>query len=103
LNIQKSGKEIFSGGGGQLFPPFNRKSTWTGKMKRRNVYSGDFKAKVVLEAIKGDNNLDELAKRYCLHPNLIKNWKSMFMKRAKYVLEDRRRKTTRANDFMESH
>jgi transposase-like protein len=68
-------------------------------MKKRNVYSGDFKAKVVLEAIQGNNSLEELAKRYCLHPNLIKNWKSMFMKRAKYVLADRRRKTTRTNGF----
>ena len=71
-------------------------------MKKRNVYSGDFKAKVVLEAIKGNNSLEELANQYCLHPNLIKNWKSMFMKRAKYVLEDRRRKSTRQSGFLES-
>jgi len=72
-------------------------------MKKRNVYSGDFKAKVVLEAIQGNNNLEELAKRYCLHPNLIKNWKSMFMKRAKYVLADRRQKTTRTNGFTNNY
>jgi len=69
-------------------------------MKKRNVYSGDFKAKVVLEAIQGDKSLEELANTYRLHPNLIKNWKSMFMKRAKYVLADRRRKTTRSSGFM---
>lgn len=68
-------------------------------MKKRNVYSGDFKAKVVLEAIQGGKSLEELSNTYSLHPNLIKNWKSMFMKRAKYVLADRRRKTTRSNGF----
>ena len=72
-------------------------------MKKRNVYSGDFKAKVVLEAIQGNNSLEELAKRHCLHPNLIKNWKSMFMKRAKYVLADRRQKTTRINGFTDNY
>jgi transposase-like protein len=71
-------------------------------MKKRNVYSGDFKAKVVLEAIQGSKSLEELANTYCLHPNLIKNWKSMFMKRAKYVLADRRRKSTRNNEFVDS-
>jgi transposase-like protein len=71
-------------------------------MKKRNVYSGDFKAKVVLEAIQGNKSLEELANTYCLHPNLIKNWKSMFMKRAKYVLADRRQKTTRNNGFTDN-
>jgi transposase-like protein len=71
-------------------------------MKKRNVYSGDFKAKVVLEAIQGNKSLEELANTYCLHPNLIKNWKSMFMKRAKYVLADRRQKTTRSNGFTDN-
>ncbi len=71
-------------------------------MKKRNVYSGDFKAKVVLEAIKGSRSLEELADSYSLHPNLIKNWKSMFMKRAKYVLADRRRKVPGGSGFVDN-
>lgn len=44
------------------------------KMKR-NRYSAEFKAKVALEAIKGEQTMAELATRFSLHPNMITNWK----------------------------
>ncbi len=67
-------------------------------MKKRNVYSGAFKAKVVLESIQGEKSLEELSTAYDLHPNQIKNWKSLFLKNAKYILEDRRYKRNRADE-----
>lgn len=42
---------------------------------KRNRYSAEFKAKVALEAIKGDQSISELGSRYGLHPNMITNWK----------------------------
>jgi transposase-like protein len=60
-------------------------------MKRRKTYTGFFKAKVVLELIDGKNSLTELATRYGLHPNQIKNWKSQFLKQAIYVFQDKRK------------
>ena len=42
--------------------------------KRRN-FSAAFKAKVALEALKGDATLASLASRYKVHPNLITKWK----------------------------
>lgn len=42
--------------------------------KRRN-FSASFKAKVALEALKGDQTLAELAARYKVHPNLVTKWK----------------------------
>jgi transposase len=42
--------------------------------KRRN-FSAVFKAKVALEALRGDQTLAELAGRYKVHPNLITKWK----------------------------
>lgn len=42
---------------------------------RRKRYSAEFKAKVALEAIRGDETVNELASRYELHPNMITNWK----------------------------
>ncbi len=42
--------------------------------KRRN-FSGAFKAKVALEALRGDQTLAELAARHKVHPNLITKWK----------------------------
>jgi transposase len=42
---------------------------------RRKRYSAEFKAKVALEAIRGEQTINELASRYELHPNMITNWK----------------------------
>jgi len=42
---------------------------------KRKRYSAEFKAKVALEAIKGEHTLAELATRFELHPNMITNWK----------------------------
>ena len=42
--------------------------------KRRN-FSAAFKAKVALEALKGDQTLAELSARYKVHPNLVTKWK----------------------------
>jgi transposase len=44
------------------------------KTKRRR-FSADFKAKVALEALKGEQTLAELATRFDLHPNMIAQWK----------------------------
>ncbi|MDD2318258.1 MAG: helix-turn-helix domain-containing protein [Desulfobacterales bacterium] len=58
---------------------------------KRNTYSGAFKAKVVSEFINKKGRLKELAEHYQLHPNQIKNWKSILLKRAGDILEDKRR------------
>jgi len=58
---------------------------------KRQTYSGSFKAKVVIEWINHKRSLNELAEHYSIHPNQIKNWKSLLLKEAKYVLEDKRR------------
>ena len=42
--------------------------------KRRN-FSAAFKAKVALEALKGDETLAALSARYKVHPNLVTKWK----------------------------
>jgi transposase len=42
---------------------------------KRNRYSAEFKAKVALEAIKGERTISELGTRYGLHPNMITTWK----------------------------
>lgn len=42
---------------------------------RRKRYSAEFKAKIALEAIRGEQTINELASRYELHPNMITTWK----------------------------
>ena len=42
---------------------------------QRNQYSGDFKAKVALEALKEQQTLSELGSCYGVHPTLVAQWK----------------------------
>ena len=42
---------------------------------RRRRFSAEFKAKVALEAIRGEQTIHDLASRYELHPNMITTWK----------------------------
>ena len=50
--------------------------------KQRRKFSADFKAKVVIEALKERNTIEQLAKKYELHPNQITNWKKEFLNNA---------------------
>ena len=45
-----------------------------GKVTRKR-YSADFKSKVALEAIKGDQTLAELAAKYEIHHTMISQWR----------------------------
>ena len=42
--------------------------------KRRN-FTADFKAKVALEALRGDKTIQEIATRHKVHPNQVSTWK----------------------------
>lgn len=48
--------------------------------KNRRTFSKDFKAKVVLEALKEQSSLEALAKKYELLPNQISTWKTEAIK-----------------------
>ena len=56
------------------------------KRPRRN-HSAAFKAKVALEAMKGDQTLVELSERFQVHPNLITEWKKVLLERASEVFD----------------
>jgi transposase len=53
--------------------------------KHRRKFSADFKAKVVLEALKERNTVEELARKYEIHPNQIHHWKKEFLSNAASV------------------
>jgi len=55
--------------------------------KSRRKFSGAFKAKVALEALRERETLSELSKRYEVHPNIISKWKREFLDKAPEVFE----------------
>jgi transposase len=44
-------------------------------MAQRRRFSAEFKARVALDALVGDQTLAELAKKHDVHPNMIAAWK----------------------------
>jgi len=47
--------------------------------KKRKVYSAEFKSKLVLEVLEGELTLNEIASKYEILPNNLKNWKKQFL------------------------
>ena len=44
-------------------------------MSKRRRFSGDLKAKIALEALRGDRTLQEIASKHQVHPNQVSPWK----------------------------
>lgn len=55
--------------------------------KSRRTFTSTFKAKVVLEALKERNTVQQLADKFNLHPNQITTWKKEFLENADRVFE----------------
>ncbi len=55
--------------------------------KNRRNHSAAFKAKVALDAIKGDKTLSELASQYSLHPTQIQTWKKKLLEGSKDIFD----------------
>ncbi len=44
-------------------------------MTTRRRFTADFKAKVALEALRGDRTVQEIAAKHKVHPNQVSTWK----------------------------
>ncbi len=48
-------------------------------MTTRRRFTADFKAKVALEALRGDRTIQEIAAKHKVHPNQVSTWKRQAM------------------------
>jgi transposase len=58
--------------------------------KPRRKFSSDFKAKVVIEALKERSTVEELGRKYEVHPTQINTWKKEFLSKVALVFEEER-------------
>ena len=56
-------------------------------MSKRKQHAPEFKAKVALEALKGEETAAELASRFGVHPTMIHQWKRALIEGASGVFE----------------
>lgn len=61
-------------------------------MSKRRKFTAEFKTKVVLEALKERQTLNELAQKYQLQPNQINSWKKEFLSNASTAFDDKAKK-----------
>ena len=71
------------------------------KRPRRN-HGAVFKAKVALEAIKGDQTLVELSERFQVHTNQIAEWKKVLLEKAPEIF-DKGKSSQKEPDIKDLH
>ena len=67
--------------------------------KKRRTFSAEKKFAIVLEAIKGQRQISEIAAEFDVHPNQISNWKQQFFENGAAVFQNK--KDTRITDMEE--
>ena len=65
--------------------------------RTRRTFTNEFKAKVALEAIKGYKSVNELAKEYRVHPNVIGNWRKEVLENLSVIFNNKRGPKSEAN------
>ena len=68
----------------------------------RKSYSAACKAKVALEAIRGDRTIAEIASESGVHPNQISKWKKQALEELPDLFSDGRKKRDRSSEELES-
>jgi transposase-like protein len=59
-------------------------------LRRRKTYDDNFKARVALEAIKGERTISEIAGQCEVHPNQIIQWKKRLLENVADVFSKRK-------------
>jgi len=68
----------------------------------RKRYDASFKAKVALEAIKGERTIAEIASETGVHPNQIGMWKKQALRELPDLFSDRRKKREQSSEELEA-
>lgn len=68
----------------------------------RKTYSGEWKAKIALEAIKGQSTINEISSDYKVHPSQIMKWKKQALEQMPEIFSDKREKKVQSDEELKS-
>jgi len=71
-----------------------------GDMARKR-YSSEFKTKVAIEAIKGEETTNQIASRFGVHPGQVRQWKRQMLENASLVFEKSRKREKQQEALVE--
>ena len=69
---------------------------------KRQQYEAAFKAKVALEAVKGEKTVAQIASEFGVHPNQVRKWKDQLLSMLPELFSDRRKKREEDRDELEA-
>ncbi len=70
--------------------------------RQRNHYTADFKAKVALAAIKGQQTVNQIAATYGVHPNQVLQWKKQALEVLPAVFSSRRARAAQDGEALQA-
>lgn len=65
----------------------------------RKSYDSKFKARIALEALKGEHTITELSSKYQVHANQISSWKKQFTENMSSVFDSPRQKAEKESEI----
>jgi putative transposase len=71
-------------------------------VRMRKQYEASFKAKVALEAVKGERTMAQLAGEFGVHPNQNGRWKTELLEKPPEIFSDRRKRTDKDREETEA-
>ena len=69
---------------------------------QRKRHSAEMKAKVALEAVKGQKTVNEIASEYGVHPTQIAQWKKQLLEALPQIFSSRRAKGAQAEEELKA-
>jgi len=65
-------------------------------------HDATFKARVALEAIKGEKTIAQIAAEYGVHPNQIRQWRQKLLEELPQLFSDRRKSTEKDGEELQA-
>ena len=72
------------------------------KKRQRKQYSANLKAKIAVEAVKGQRTIQEIASHYEVHPNMVTKWKKQVLEGASGIFSSGKAQASEADEQVQA-